>query len=163
LSELGTACRLEGRRDTRARRFGAVGVGSPDWHRRDGTESVRTLKGRQSPWKDRVTGGWQRQLVTTDSSAEQRLVVGCFARFRRTQTSAATSVGAGAAQRGHRGFGSGRESSAFGQPTGAVSGVTRGGKSAFTRGSITYGDLDASATSSQGDATSPPGELWPSE
>jgi hypothetical protein len=48
----------------------------------------RDLGGEQSPWKDRVTGRWQRQLVTTDSSAEQSLEVGCSVRFRRALTSA---------------------------------------------------------------------------
>jgi hypothetical protein len=62
--------------------------GPPVWHRRVGAESVWTLKRRQSPWKDRVTGRWQRRLVTTDSSAEQSLEVGCFVRFRRAPTPA---------------------------------------------------------------------------
>lgn len=60
----------------------------PVRHRRDGAESVWTLKKKQSPWKDRVTGRWQRRFVTTDSSAEQSLEVGCFVRFRRALTSA---------------------------------------------------------------------------
>jgi len=46
------------------------------------------LKGKQSPWKDRVAGRWQRRLVTTDSSAEQSLEVGCFVRYRRAPTPA---------------------------------------------------------------------------
>jgi hypothetical protein len=59
------------------------GMASPGWSGRNGT-----LKRKQSPWKDRVTGRWQRRLVTTDSSAEQRLKVGCSVRFRRAQTPA---------------------------------------------------------------------------
>jgi hypothetical protein len=47
-----------------------------------------TLEGKQSPWKDRVAGRWKRRLVTTDSSAEQSLEVGCFVRFRRAPTPA---------------------------------------------------------------------------
>jgi hypothetical protein len=62
--------------------------GSPVWHHRVGTETVWILKGKQSPWKERVAGRWQRRLVTTDSSAEQSLEVGCFVRFRRARTSA---------------------------------------------------------------------------
>ena len=73
---------------TREAGFGLCLRGSPVWHRRVGTEVVWTLKGKQSPWKDRVAGRWQRRLVTTDSSAEQSLEVGCFVRFRRARTSA---------------------------------------------------------------------------
>lgn len=35
-----------------------------------------------------MAGRWQRRLVTTDSSAEQSLEVGCSVRFRRARTSA---------------------------------------------------------------------------
>jgi hypothetical protein len=59
------------------------GMASPGWSGRYGT-----LKGKQSPWKDRVAGRWQRRLVTTDSSAEQSLEVGCSVRFRRARTPA---------------------------------------------------------------------------
>jgi len=48
------------------------------------------LGGEQSPWKDRVSGRWQRRIDTTDSSAEQGPVVG---RSRRLEGSArVTSV-----------------------------------------------------------------------
>lgn len=73
---------------TRRTGFGPRIEGSPAWHRRTGTEGARTLERKPSPWKDRVAGRWQRRLVTTDSSAEQRLEVGCFVRLRRAQPSA---------------------------------------------------------------------------
>jgi hypothetical protein len=63
-------------------------VDQPVWHHRVGTEGARTLEGKQSPWKDRVAGRWQRRLVTTDSSAEQSLEVGCSVRCRRALTPA---------------------------------------------------------------------------
>jgi hypothetical protein len=46
------------------------------------------LEEEQSPWKDRVSRRWQRRCGTTDSSAEQRLEVGCTARFERAQSPA---------------------------------------------------------------------------
>ena len=75
-------------RGARTPSFGTAEERSPAWHHRDGAEATWTLKGKQSPWKDRVAGRWQRRLVTTDSSAEQSLEVGCSVRFRRARTSA---------------------------------------------------------------------------
>ena len=66
-----------------ARQRGALGTASPGWG-----GASETLKKKLSPWKDRVAGRWQRRLVTTDSSAEQSLEVGCSVRFRRAQTPA---------------------------------------------------------------------------
>jgi len=77
-----------GRRGARKAGFGPTERRSPVRHRRDGADTVWTLKGKQSPWKDRVAGRWQRRLVTTDSSAEQSLEVGCSVRFRRALTPA---------------------------------------------------------------------------
>jgi hypothetical protein len=45
----------------------------------------RTLEGKQSPWKDRMSHRWQRRSDITDSSAEQSLGVGCFAFFRQVR------------------------------------------------------------------------------
>jgi hypothetical protein len=64
------------------------------------------LERKLSPWKERVAGRWQRRLVTTDSSAEQSLEVGCFVRFRRARTSAHLG-GCRRSAKGNPGFGRG--------------------------------------------------------
>jgi hypothetical protein len=76
-------------------RYGITGLGA---------RRVWTLEGKQSPWKERVAGRWQRRLVTTDSSAEQSLEVGCFVRFRRAPTPAHLG-GCGRSAKGIAGFG----------------------------------------------------------
>jgi len=106
--DIAAACRRGGR----PRAFGSglrLAEGrAPVRHRRAGARRVWTLKRRQSPWKDRVAGRWQRRLVTTDSSAEQSLVVGCFVRFRRARTSAHLG-GCRRSATGTSGFGPGTE------------------------------------------------------
>jgi len=81
------ARRLASARPTAALRF---------WHRRDGALRTGPWRGPQSPWKKRAACRWQRRRDATDSSAEQCLEVGCFARFRRTPPPTPASVGAGA-------------------------------------------------------------------
>jgi hypothetical protein len=66
------------------------------WHRRDGAFRTEPWRGPLSPWKKRAACRWQRRCDATDSSAEQRLEVGCFARFRRAPPPTPASVGAGA-------------------------------------------------------------------
>jgi hypothetical protein len=117
---------------------------------------VRILKGKQSPWKERVAGRWQRRLVTTDSSAEQSLEVGCSVRFRRAQTSAHFG--------GCRRSAMGNPRFRLRAPGGSLravdrdlSSATRGGKPAPVGGSIASGGVSASALASSGQfhATTP--------
>jgi hypothetical protein len=116
---------------------------APVWHRRAGARHVWTLKRRQSPWKDRVAGRWQRRLVTTDSSAEQSLVVGCFVRFRRARTSAHLG-GCGRSAKGTSGFGPGTERGPSGLCEAFPRAVT--GQKASSRESLTVsGGVGASA------------------
>jgi hypothetical protein len=114
-----TACRRGGRSRAlgsraSARQKGALGMASPGW----GGASA-TLKEEQSPWKDRVTGRWQRRLVTTDSSAEQSLEVGCSVRFRRAQTPAHFGE-CGRSVKESRGFGRGPRAVTFGSLNGLL-------------------------------------------
>lgn len=86
--DTGTVTRHGGGLECVEESFGSSEGHSPVRHRRVGAKRVWTLERKLSPWKDRVAGRWQRRLVTTDSSAEQSLEVGCFVRFGRALTSA---------------------------------------------------------------------------
>jgi hypothetical protein len=54
--------------------------------------SIVHLEEDQSPWKDRVSRHRQRWCGTTDSSAEQSLVVGFVARFERARVTGPASA-----------------------------------------------------------------------
>jgi len=120
------------------------------WHRRDGAKRTGPWRGTQSPWKKRASSLWQRRHDATDSSAEQSLEVGRFARFRRAprhplrwDRRRARSV---------RSFGCGANSDPLREARDGVSAATSGSESAPAVARLPTHVIVASASATLGDS-----------